>query len=574
MLLTRTATLRDWPVGGLFLLASLAHLGCGGSDPISAKTSKFEVADDSDVSLAEESETDPAENEPAPTASKEPPRASKPPIDQESKRETAAGKQAPKDEQTGLYQAPKGAPSVQMEFIERLAKQPLRGNSQKSQMVDYEDRTNAIVAACNNILQHKDATDDEKRAAITTKFLELSKMSAALEKSEYSKQAMDFAAELQSKEKGSVEKELGVAIGASLLPEQFARLQKPSDADVKKLVDGYLSYLAEGPLPPLHEPGLGTIQLLYSFDRRNEAVKVAEAMMAAFSAAKDLPAQEVMLSDIETLLRSAKLDFTRKLIAASQDDKAFDEFASTLEEFLKDRKIDRKLLESVYQSASVLERSGRVESAEKVFDRLSKLAETTEDKDAVKQLRSLLEAAAARKSLLGSPFDFAAMDAEGKEFKLSSLKGKRALVLFWSARDQGSMQELGNIEQTLQTAKDAFEVVVVNIDDDPKLFERFSANQKIPFAIASLVCPESEKPGPASALEKQIGLNQVPFSILVDAEGKVEAFFAQGPRLGVLATAAEEGNAGAAEEPKNKPAAEEASKNEAAKTIEDEPKKP
>jgi hypothetical protein len=562
-------------VGLTGLLAMLAHFGCGG-EPISSKTSKFEVADDSDRTSAKSEQSSAAsELRQGSTKEKEKPsnslaKAARKPAKEQAAGDEVAERQPQKNSTSGLYKAPKGPPSVQLEFIKRISQTPPQGNSQQSQMVDYEDKMNAVFASCDAILKHKDATDDEKRTAITTKFLELSRMAALLEKSEYAKQALDFAAELQTKKKGTVEQELGVAIGAALLPDQFAQLQKPTDADVKKLVDGYLSYLAEGPLPPLHEPGIRTIQALYGIGKRSEAIAVAEAMMAAFSGAADLPGSEAMVSNIETLLRSVKLDFTKKLIAAAQSDSAFAEFDTTLDEFLKDRKISGDLLQSIYQAASMLERSGKSESAKKVFDRLAKMDDANIPKELSKQLKSLLESAAARGSLLGSPLDFVANDSTGKEFKLSGLKGKRVLVLFWSARDEGSMQELANIQQTLLTTKSAFEVVVVNIDDDPKLFEQFSANQKVPWAAASLACPDAEKPGPSSELEKKIGLNQVPYSILVNAEGNVEAVFAQGPRLEAIIAAdappAEKADAEKApptEEKKAAPA-EAAKKNEAA----------
>lgn len=520
----------------------LALGGCGGNEPISSQTSKFEVASDGDEASSSANNKESSNRDDKSTA----PESQESPQEEANEKIASTNKiggeatssQAPADteaaprNESGVYKPPQGAAAKQIEFIKRISKLPPRGNSAQSQRIDFEDKMNAVVLSCDLILEDPKGTSEEKQFAIQNKFFVLSEMSAKLQNDSYAEKAMTFAAELQGKEKGSVERELGVAIGVGLLPQQFAMVQSPTDEDVKKLVDGYLSYLAEGPLPPMYQPGLQVAKMLHDLKKRDKAIAVLEAMLAAYNEAKDLPDREKAVSELDGMRRIYQVNLANKVRAVIEDEKKFAELDGSFEELLKEDGSKTQWLEFVYGVGATLEKAGKTEPATKVYERLAKLNENAVDAAIGKQIGYLLENATKRKNLVGTTLDFSGETSDKKTFQLNTLKEKPILVLFWAAMDGGaSFDEFANLEQTLLNTKSAFSVVLVNVDDDPAIFSKFSELQKITWADACVRCADADKKGFESDLEKQIGIDTVPFSILLDPSGKVVATYAQGVRL-------------------------------------------
>ncbi len=529
----------------LFLLVCLVQMGCGGNKPISSQSSKFEVESDSDATdgkigdaNSKAPETDPDEKNGTGAKSEEDDNraasATKTTREERSPNESAEPESSPRPE-SGVYKPPKGPPSRQIEFIKKLSTLQPKGNSVQSQRIDFEDKMNAVISSCDLILADAKATSEEKQFAIQNKFFVLTEMSSKLQNDEYAEKAMTFAAELQGKEKGTVERELGVAIGVGLLPQQFSMVQKPTDDDVKKLIEGYLSYLAEGPLPPMYQPGLQIAKILHDMGKREKAIVVIEAMVSAYTEAKDQPDREKAVSELDGMLRIYQVDLANKVRAVIADEKNFSILDNSFEKLLKEDGSKSQWLEFVYGVGATLEKAGKTESAHKVYERLAKLNETAGDPAVGKQIKLFLENAQKRKALIGTTIDFTAQTAEKTEFQLSTVKGKPILVLFWAALDGGaSFDELANIEQILLNSKSGFAVVLVNVDDEADIFSKFSELQKISWAEASVRCPDASKKGFESELEKQIGLDTLPFSLLLDADRKVASTFAQGARLEAL----------------------------------------
>lgn len=516
-----------------FLLATLlaAVVGCGSQGPISANTSKFEVAGDSEGKS--ESETT-SSSEPAEPKANESEESNRAPVTEmkEKPEEVIGDDSAPSRGAVGVYKPPKGPPSVQIKFIKEVLNAPIGGSSPKSQRIDYEDKRRAVIASCEIILANAKATNEEKQFAISVKFQVLSEMSQRLADDTYAQQAMQFAAQLQAKEKGTIENELGITIGVALLPEQFAMVKDPTAEDIKKLVSGYLEYLAEGPLPPMYQPGLLIAKMLSKLGENAKSIEVIKAMVAAFSGAPESPEKEPTIGELNRLLRLYEVDFPAKIQAAILKEEGFSEVDAAIEEVLKGEGSQPEWLQFLYGVGATLEREGRSSSATKLYDRVAKLNAEAKDEKTREIVSKLLANAAARKELVGAPFDFTAEDGEKSEFKLSSLKGRPVVVLFWTARDRGiSLDELARIQNVLLESRSAFEVVLVNVDDAPEIFKEFSELQKVPWAAASVRCPDASIKDMESELEKRIGLDQLPFSMLLDAEGKVVANFAQGPRL-------------------------------------------
>jgi hypothetical protein len=71
MVLAQMGICRTRVVGAIGLLALLAQVGCGGGEPISSKTSRFEVADDSEPTNSTKEVESRDDNDPSPNTTQE-----------------------------------------------------------------------------------------------------------------------------------------------------------------------------------------------------------------------------------------------------------------------------------------------------------------------------------------------------------------------------------------------------------------------------------------------------------------------------------------------------------------------
>tara|TARA_R110002073_G_scaffold75697_2_gene184579 strand:- start:11056 stop:11982 length:927 start_codon:yes stop_codon:yes gene_type:complete len=111
---------------------------------------------------------------------------------------------------------------------------------------------------------------------------------------------------------------------------------------------------------------------------------------------------------------------------------------------------------------------------------------------------------------------FAATTQSGVELNFKSLKGKVIVMHFWSSSCAPCLAEMPQLIETLsKLSLDEAVVVFVSLDEDKKRFEASLEKYGIPFHN---VCDKAGWGGP---LARSFGVNQLPFDIVIDANGKV-----------------------------------------------------
>ena len=119
---------------------------------------------------------------------------------------------------------------------------------------------------------------------------------------------------------------------------------------------------------------------------------------------------------------------------------------------------------------------------------------------------------------MGKPFKVEAETIEGKPLDWTKYAGKPVLVIFWSATNQGSLQELSYALLNYRRYHDkGFEVVGVNVDENKEDVKRMLTVQPLPWE--TVLVDAAAKNG----LVEQCGVASLPFSLLVDASGNVMA---------------------------------------------------
>lgn len=112
--------------------------------------------------------------------------------------------------------------------------------------------------------------------------------------------------------------------------------------------------------------------------------------------------------------------------------------------------------------------------------------------------------------------NFAATTQSGVELNFKTLKGKIIVLHFWSSSCAPCLAQMPrHIETLSKISEDEAVVVFVSLDEDEKRFEASVEKYGMPFHN---VCDKSGWGGP---LARSFGVKQLPFDIVIGANGKV-----------------------------------------------------
>ena len=178
------------------------------------------------------------------------------------------------------------------------------------------------------------------------------------------------------------------------------------------------------------------------------------------------------------------------------------------------------------------EYAGNMELAASVAEKLSAAVKKIPDEEEREALEMQIEAAQKRANLVGNPITVEGALLNGKEFDWSQYEGKVVLIDFWATWCRPCLAEIPNILENYEKYHDrGFEVIGVNIDQDPAtVVEFFARRGELPWP--TVVSNDPDAVGPQSAMAEKCGVISIPFVILVDRDGIVQALHVRGPELG------------------------------------------
>lgn len=114
--------------------------------------------------------------------------------------------------------------------------------------------------------------------------------------------------------------------------------------------------------------------------------------------------------------------------------------------------------------------------------------------------------------------DLEQKDLNSENYKFHDLKGKYALLYFWKSDLEASRKENLRLKKWSENfSKDLFEIVAVNLDLDPKDWERAVLEDNLNWINLS------DLKGWDNKIAKRLGISMVPYSLLLDREGMIIA---------------------------------------------------
>ncbi|TCD01665.1 TlpA disulfide reductase family protein [Pedobacter psychroterrae] len=124
----------------------------------------------------------------------------------------------------------------------------------------------------------------------------------------------------------------------------------------------------------------------------------------------------------------------------------------------------------------------------------------------------------AKKIAVGKVVDFTQPDAEGKEFKLSSLRGKYVLVDFWASWCVPCRAENPHLLKAYKQLKDkGFEIVGVSLDETKAAWQNAVKHDGMPWIQVS------DLKGFKTDIAVQYGITAIPQNFLINPDGMIVA---------------------------------------------------
>jgi peroxiredoxin len=199
-----------------------------------------------------------------------------------------------------------------------------------------------------------------------------------------------------------------------------------------------------------------------------------------------------------------------------ESEKAIKTCDKTMEEFKDDKNLIKLL---TYEKSEALVDMGKIKEAKKLLDNLKKLVSKREARHIAMFKKTI--------DTIGKPAkEFNEKDMQGKEFSLKKYKGKYILLDFWATWCGPCRRELPNIKEIWEKYKNKdFVILGVSLDTSRKKLEKFLEKEQINW-------PQYfDAKGWKNKIAKLYNVRAIPFTVLIDKEGKVKYVDLRGVKL-------------------------------------------
>lgn len=528
--------------------------GCGGSAPVTAEKSKFQVAGDDENEPAKEGasakEKGSEENQGFPQAT------GTPPIKKSTSRTgSKSGEAAPANAgespevvddnkdygASPQYPLPPGGPQDVFDFLQNLSKKKPKGSTKQEQLADYVAIQDSRLAAARKLMTFQQIPREAKGDMLQL-MIEIHQGFLVNKVPDAEERLEAFAAELSGNKDPEIA-DLGRAQAFDIAINKLAN-QEPPPADGKEVVAEMEKFVKAANGSPIgfgasaqkcmELQGIKGATPEFQHDMIVELKKIAERY-------KENPDGQVSAQANQILKIAGILEAEveiRPLLKDTSEGKegAEEKFLAAIQELLKKEKPSKPLLASVESKASALEYGfGKVAAALKLYEMLEATFKDA-DPELANPVAEAAKAARQRIGLIGKPLVIEGVTPDGKPFDFAAYKGKYVLVDFWATWCIPCLEELPNVRANYNAyhAK-GFEVIGLSLDTKLEQLKEFLSIQGPPWqtVISQELFDEKivEDGLAANPIALANGVHGIPFVVLLDKEGNVDSLHLRGPRL-------------------------------------------
>ncbi|HIA18953.1 MAG TPA: TlpA family protein disulfide reductase, partial [Planctomycetaceae bacterium] len=438
-----------------------------------------------------------------------------------------SGNQPPalSSEQIKTQKVPEGSAKELLAFIEKLSKQPPQGATEREAIANLTKTQTTINETATKLLT-METTEEEREQAIEAKLRSLALMGR-------------FGVE-------NIEEEL-LAFAETLTQEKnatFAFLGK------KILFGTKINNIQTGTDKKFAEFAAETRQLLKgNKDDEDVFLICQQAALALSNVGQDKLSNELFQDIGNTFKTSEKPELSREAenilqqtlffdlkieekITALVEEKegAAEALLEAVQRLLDLDSVGQAAFRNIYDVATRCEANNNVDLAREIFRRIGERFKTHADKQLAETIAQVVARGETRTTLVGKPYEITGVTVDGNAIDWKQYKGKVVLIDFWATWCIPCIQELPNvIAQYKKYNEQGFEVIGINLDDDPARLKQFMDEAPIPWK--TVVTVNEKTRGFDAPIAAKNGIDKIPFTVLVDRDGTVSAINLRGADL-------------------------------------------
>ena len=428
-------------------------------------------------------------------------------------------------DQIDTTKVPEGSVKELLAFVEKLSKQPPQGATEKEAIANLT-KTQATINEAATKLLTMETTDEQREQAIEAKLRSLAIMGRfGIENIE--EELLAFA-ETLTKEKNATFAFLGkkILFGTKInniqtgTDKKFAEFAEESrqllegnkdDEDIFLICQQAALALANVGQDNLSNDLFQDIGNTFKTSEKPELAREAENILQ------------------QTIFFNLKIE--EKLTALIEEKEgAAEALLEAVQKLLALDSVGQAAFRNIYDIATRCEANDKIDLAREIYRKIGERFKSHSDKELAETIAQVVARGETRTTLIGKPYEITGVTIDGSDIDWKQYKGKVVLVDFWATWCIPCIQELPNvIDQYKKYHEQGFEVVGVNLDDDPARLKRFMDEAPIPWK--TVVTVNEKTHGFDAPIAAKNGIDKIPFTILVDREGTVSAINLRGAEL-------------------------------------------
>lgn len=418
------------------------------------------------------------------------------------------------------------SPQELLAFISELQKREPIGASREAALVDFQQNQQQIIRTAEQLLQ----TSGSRQDMVTAVEAKLTALHSLAQANVEGTQAalLQYCADLRNSAIPELAKR-GVEVSFFVRVNAFALGQ---NEDPTEMLQDFNLLLA-GSTKDIKLLSLARQigAILQQRNRGRDAQQLYLTTASAFSGVQD-PSLAASVQQLQEEGDVAATDIRGKLLAAAQKQEgAEQEFMLAARELLASPRRGRVTSGFLLEAAFTLESNNRPELARQLYSQIGPAFEQHPDGELASHVREKVGRYSRRAGLIGQPFVVDGVDLNRAPFDWSRYRGKVVLVDFWATWCGPCLEEIPNIKANYERFRnDGFEVVGINLDEDPSTLSSFFSLQELPWP--TVVSADPQKRGMETPIAVRCGVEFIPFLVLVGRDGRVAALNVRDQDLG------------------------------------------
>lgn len=428
-----------------------------------------------------------------------------------------------------LDSVPDGTPTELLTYMNNLTAVPFPDNATPQELRQFATKIYSnVITAADKLLVSQGASSEERRNAVQFKFNAYEMLIQILpnQADQIRQERIQFAQQIAQAKDPEVSRFARLFLFEQMLA-QFAA----GESSLFQPVLEDSRYIIEDPNADIMHFGVAenAATVFARMGHTNEAVTILTMMKNSFTGAKNekLAARAAELDD---MIMQYKILGTM-MAAANGDEAAEDQLVAAVRAWINTKqKEDLEPLQMLSTIEMQMEDYRKMQLARKLANLMLEFYGNHPDPQVVESVKISVSNAEKRTGLIAKPFVVEGNNMNGTPFDWSQYKGKWVLVDFWATWCPICIEEMENIKQVYQKYRaKGFEVVSVNLDDDPRARSAFFQSNALPWP--TVVSADPNNTGFMDPNAQRCGVEALPFLVFVGPDGTVVEINPRGERL-------------------------------------------